>query len=55
MPVIDKTDDRPLWGVQLFVNIDPDGWLVGDVYNTPEEAEKAKKDSMFRLETIRIQ
>lgn len=59
MPVkwitIEDTGRRALWGVPLWVNIGPDGWLVGDVYTSIKEAEEAAKESILRLETIRIQ
>lgn len=44
-----------LWGKPLFINIDPDGWRVGGVWNTYEEAEEAANKSIIRLKTIRIQ
>lgn len=49
------TDKQPLWGVPLWVNITYDGYVVGDVYHTAEEAEQAKNKSPLRLQTIRIQ
>ena len=39
----------------MYINIDPDGWRVGDVYHTYEEAESAAKQNIYRLTTIRIQ
>lgn len=47
--------DKWLWGCKLLVNITYDGWQVGDVYTSVEEAEEAARQSIFRLETIRIQ
>lgn len=44
-----------LWGCPLWANITCDGWRVGGVYRSPEEAEEAAKKSTLRLQTIRIQ
>lgn len=55
MPIIECDGDRKLWGVPLFANIDPDGWIMGGIYNTYEEAAEAANNSIFRLTTIRIQ
>lgn len=44
-----------LWGAPLYINITPDGYRVGDLYNTYEEAQEAAKKSLLRLQTIRIQ
>ena len=52
---LDSTDSKGLWGIPLWVNITPDGYWVGWVHTSMEEAEKAAKESIFRLETIRIQ
>lgn len=46
---------QALWGVPLWINITPDGWRIGEVYFSQEEAEEAARKSIFRLQTIRIQ
>ena len=48
-------NDNNLWGIPLWINIDPDGWRIGDVYHSPGEAEEEARKSIFRLITIRIQ
>lgn len=55
MPIIECDGERKLWGVPLFANIDPDGWIMGEIHNTYEEAEEAANNSPFRVRTIRIQ
>lgn len=48
-------NDNNLWGCPLWANITYDGWRIGDVYHSTEEAEEAAKKSILRLQTIRIQ
>ena len=48
-------NEKRLWGCKLWINITYDGWRVGDVYTTVQEAEEAARNNILRLETIRIQ
>lgn len=51
----EDTGRRALWCCPLWINVTYDGWRVGDVYTSIKEAEEAAKESILRLQTIRIQ
>lgn len=53
--LIENDGKLKLWGCPLFANITYDGWIVGEIHNTYEEAEEAANNSPFRVRTIRIQ
>lgn len=53
--ILEKNEGIQLWGAPLWVNIDPDGWIVGEIYDSPEEAEEAATRTVIRVRTIRIQ